>query len=191
MGDQHASGNGAGDPSRQAAGNRFACPCCGSRLELKKTNGATAFAVEAVGPALEFASGTMFIDPHAHMISRSTDDYEAMARAGVVAVIEPSFWLGQPRTSLGSYVDYLSTILGFEQFRAGQFGIRHYCTVGLNSKEANNEALAEAVMDILPSFAGKEGVVAIGGIGYDDQSPLEDKYLRAQIELAKTLICRL
>ena len=40
----------------------------------------------------------MFIDPHAHMISRTTDDYEAMAAAGVVALIEPAFWQGQPRT---------------------------------------------------------------------------------------------
>ena len=129
----------------------------------------------------------MFIDPHAHMISRTTDDYQAMARAGVVAVIEPAFWIGQPRTNLGSYVDYLSTIVGFEQFRAGQFGIRHYCCIGLNSKEANNEALAEAVMDVLPHFATKEGVVAIGEIGYDEQTALEDKYLRAQIELAQEL----
>ena len=132
-------------------------------------------------------AGTMFIDPHAHMISRTTDDYEAMARAGVVAVIEPAFWIGQPRTNLGSYVDYLSTIIGFEKFRAGQFGIRHYCCVGLNPKEANNEALAEAVMEVLPHFAVKEGVVAIGEIGYDEQTALEDKYLRLQIELAKEL----
>ena len=129
----------------------------------------------------------MFIDPHAHMISRTTDDYEAMAAAGVVAMIEPAFWVGQPRTHVGSYEDYLSHIIGFERFRAGQFGIRHYCTVGLNSKEANNEALAEEVMDILPRFATKEGVVAIGEIGYDEQSELEDRYFRAQLELAREL----
>ena len=129
----------------------------------------------------------MFIDPHTHMISRTTDDYEAMAAAGIVALIEPAFWIGQPRTNVGSYSDYLSHILGFERFRAGQFGIRHYCTIGLNSKEANNEALAEAVMEILPRFATKEGVVAIGEIGYDEQSDLEDKYYRAQLELAKEL----
>ena len=64
----------------------------------------------------------MFIDPHAHMISRTADDYEAMARAGVVAVIEPAFWIGQPRTNLGSYVDYLSTIVAFEKFRAASSG---------------------------------------------------------------------
>ena len=129
----------------------------------------------------------MFIDPHTHMISRTTDDYEAMAASGVVAVIEPAFWIGQPRTNVGSYMDYLSHIVGFERFRAGQFGIRHYCTIGLNSKEANNERLAEEVMEILPRFALKEGVVAIGEIGYDEQTELEDKYFRAQLELSKEL----
>ncbi|MEO8719180.1 MAG: TatD family hydrolase [Burkholderiales bacterium] len=129
----------------------------------------------------------MLIDPHAHMISRTTDDYEAMAASGVVAVIEPAFWIGQPRTNVGSYLDYLSSIVGFERFRASQFGIRHYCTIGLNSKEANNEALAEGVMELIPRFALKEGVVAIGEIGYDEQSALEDKYYRLQLELAKKL----
>lgn len=128
-----------------------------------------------------------YIDPHAHMISRTTDDYEAMAKAGVVAVIEPAFWIGQARTNAGSYADYLSHILGFERFRAGQFSIRHYCCIGLNSKEANNEALAEAVMELLPGFAAKEGVVAIGEIGYDEQTPLEDKYFRLQLDLAREL----
>jgi len=129
----------------------------------------------------------MLIDPHAHMISRTTDDYEAMAAAGVVAVIEPAFWIGQPRTNVGSYLDYLSSIVGFERFRAAQFGIRHYCTIGLNSKEANNEELAEGVMELIPRFALKEGVVAIGEIGYDEQTKLEDKYFRLQLELARKL----
>jgi len=129
----------------------------------------------------------MFIDPHAHMVSRTTDDYEAMAASGVVAVIEPAFWLGQPRTNVGSYLDYLSSLVGFERFRAAQFGIRHYCTIGLNSKEANNEELAEGVMELIPRFALKEGVVAIGEIGYDEQTALEDKYFRLQLELAREL----
>lgn len=129
----------------------------------------------------------MFIDPHAHMISRTTNDYEAMAGAGVVAVIEPAFWIGQARTNAGSYADYLSHILGFERFRAGQFGMRHYCCIGLNSKEANNEELAEAVMELLPGFATKEGVVAIGEIGYDEQTEMEDKYFRLQLDLAREL----
>jgi predicted metal-dependent TIM-barrel fold hydrolase len=127
------------------------------------------------------------IDPHVHMSARTTDDYENMAAAGVVAVIEPAFWLGQPRTNVGSFIDYFATITGWERFRASQFGIQHYCTIGLNSKEANDEALAEAVMEILPRFAAKERVVAIGEIGYDDQTELEDRYFRAQLELAKEI----
>ena len=82
----------------------------------------------------------MFIDTHTHMISRTTDDYELMAQAGIVACIEPAFWLGQPRTNVGSYIDYLSAIVGWERFRAGQFGLRHYCTVRQNSKEATTRS---------------------------------------------------
>lgn len=126
-----------------------------------------------------------YIDPHVHMTSRTTDDYEAMQRAGVVAVIEPAFWMGQPRTQVGTFQDYYSHLIGFERFRASQFGIRHYCTIGLNSKEANSEALAEQVMELLPLFVCKEGVVGVGEIGYDDQTAAEDKYYRLQLELAK------
>ncbi len=129
----------------------------------------------------------IFIDPHVHMTSRTTDDYEAMAAAGIVALIEPSFWLGQPRTQVGSFQDYFSSLVGWEPFRASQFGIRHYCTIGLNSKEANNEALAEQVIELLPLYLHKQNVVAVGEIGYDDQTPAEDKYFRIQLELAKEL----
>lgn len=127
----------------------------------------------------------IFIDPHIHMTSRTTDDYARMREAGIVAIIEPSFWLGQPRTEVGSFKDYYSSLLGWERFRASQFGIRHYCTIGLNSKEANNEALAEQVMELLPLFVCKEGVVGVGEIGYDDQTAAEDKYYRLQLDLAK------
>ncbi|WNJ20606.1 TatD family hydrolase [Pontibacter sp. G13] len=127
----------------------------------------------------------MWIDSHIHMTSRTTDDYEAMARAGIVAIIEPSFWLGQPRTEVGSFKDYYSSLVGWERFRASQFGIKHYCTIGLNSKEANNEALAEQVMELLPKFLMKEGVVGVGEIGFDDQTPAEEKYFHAQVALAK------
>ena len=129
----------------------------------------------------------MYIDPHIHMTSRTTDDYQRMRDAGIVAIIEPAFWLGQPRTTAGSFKDYFASLVGWERFRASQFGIKHYCTIGLNSKEANNEALAEEVMELLPLFACKEGVVGIGEIGFDDQTSTEEKYFRQQLELAKEL----
>ena len=75
--------------------------------------------------------------------------------------------------------------IGWERFRASQFGISHYCTIGLNSREANNEALAKQVMEILPLFIFKEGVVGIGEIGFDDQTVAEEKYYRLQLDLAR------
>lgn len=124
-------------------------------------------------------------DPHIHMTSRTTDDYQAMAAAGVRALIEPAFWLGQPRTTVGSFDDYFCSLLGWERFRASQFGITHYCTLALNPKEANNPAIARGVMDLLPKYLEKDGVVAIGEIGFDDQTPDEEKYFAEHLELAR------
>jgi hypothetical protein len=108
-----------------------------------------------------------------------------MAAAGVRALIEPAFWLGQPRTNVGTFVDYYSSLVGWERFRASQFGVSHYCAIGLNSKEANNEGLAREVLEVLPRFALKEGVVAIGEIGYDEITPAEERAYQAQLEFAR------
>ncbi|MBI1381847.1 MAG: hydrolase TatD [Planctomycetaceae bacterium] len=126
-----------------------------------------------------------FFDPHVHMTSRTTDDYDAMAKAGIRAIVEPAFWLGQPRTALGTFLDYFSSLLGWERFRASQFGIEHFCAIGLNSKEANNEGLAREVLEILPRFALKQGVVAIGEIGYDEITKAEEHAYEVQLEFAR------
>jgi uncharacterized protein len=123
-------------------------------------------------------------DPHIHMTSRTTDDYQAMAAAGIAAIVEPAFWLGQPRTHVGSFEDYFLSLVGWERFRASQFGIRHFCTMGLNPKEANNPNVAPGVMELLPLYLEKSGVVAVGEIGYDDVTPDEERYFAAQIQLA-------
>jgi predicted metal-dependent TIM-barrel fold hydrolase len=124
-------------------------------------------------------------EPHAHMTSRTTDDYEAMAASGVKVLVEPAFWLGQPRSSVGSFIDYFNSLLGWERFRAGQFGIRHHCTIGLNPKEANDDTLRREVLALLPRYLAKDGVVAVGEIGYDAMTPAEDDALRAQFDLAR------
>jgi uncharacterized protein len=123
-------------------------------------------------------------DPHIHMTSRTTDDYEAMAAAGVKAIVEPAFWLGQPRTSVGSFVDYFDGLLGWERFRASQFGIRHHCTIGLNPKEANDDRLRQEVIELLPRYLAKDGVVAVGEIGYDSMTAEEEEALEVQLDLA-------
>ncbi|MDX3646082.1 TatD family hydrolase [Streptomyces sp. MB09-02B] len=122
-------------------------------------------------------------DPHIHMTSRTTDDYEAMHEAGVRAVVEPAFWLGQPRTSPASFVDYFDSLLGWEPFRAAQYGIAHHCALALNPKEANDPRCTP-VLDQLPRYLLKDGVVAVGEVGYDSVTPAEDHALEHQLQLA-------
>ena len=124
-------------------------------------------------------------DPHIHMTSRTTDDYQAMADAGIAMVVEPAFWVGQPRTHVGTFEDYFLSLLGWERFRASQFGIRHYCTIAMNPREANDPALVDDVLALMPRYLEKDGVVAVGEIGYDDMTPAEDKCFAAQLELAR------
>jgi uncharacterized protein len=122
-------------------------------------------------------------DPHIHMTSRTTDDYEAMHEAGVRAVVEPAFWLGQPRTSPATFLDYFDSLLGWEPFRAAQYGIAHHCAIALNPKEANDPNCTP-VLDHLPRYLLKDRVVAVGEIGYDSMTPAEDLALEHQLQLA-------
>ncbi|MFJ3406308.1 TatD family hydrolase [Promicromonospora sp. NPDC090134] len=124
------------------------------------------------------------LDPHIHMTSRTTDDYEALYVAGVRAVVEPAFWLGQPRTSVGSFTDYFDSLLGWERFRAAQFGVRHHATIALNPKEANDPRCREVLAEI-PRYLLKDGVVAVGEVGYDSMTPEEDEVFAAQLAMAE------
>jgi predicted metal-dependent TIM-barrel fold hydrolase len=124
-------------------------------------------------------------EPHAHMISRITDDYEQMALVGVEAILEPAFWVGQPRTHVGTFLDYFDTLLGWERYRAAQYGIHHFCAMALNPKEANDDRVNAGVLEHLPRYLEKDGVLAVGEIGYDDMTPKEEHFFAAQLELAK------
>ncbi len=123
-------------------------------------------------------------EPHIHMVSRITDDYEAMANAGVELVLEPAFWLGQPRTRIGSFIDYFEHLLGFEVTRARQYNIQHVCTLSLNPREANNRPLAEEVLAILPGYLSRDRVVGVGEIGFDDITEAETEMMRRQLVMA-------
>lgn len=123
-------------------------------------------------------------EPHAHMSSRTTDDYEAMAASGVEALVEPAFWLGQPRSSVGSFVDYFNSLIGWEPYRAAQFNIAHHCTIALNPKEANDNSFRDEVLELLPRYLTKDRVVAVGEVGYDSMTAEEDDAFARQLEMA-------
>ena len=127
----------------------------------------------------------LIFEPHIHMYSRVTDDYERMALAGIRAVLEPAFWLGQNRTNVGSFVDYFDTLIGWERFRSQQFGVHHFCTMALNPREANDDRVNQAVLEVLPRYLEKDSVLGVGEIGLDDQTKKEEQFMLAQLELAR------
>jgi predicted metal-dependent TIM-barrel fold hydrolase len=121
------------------------------------------------------------MDPHIHMYARTTDDYEAMAVAGIESVVDPAFWLGSPRHYAGTFYDYFEHLLGYEAERAAQYGISHHCCLSVNPREANDLALANEVLERLPEYLDRPGCVAIGEIGFDRQTEAEEEILRKQL----------
>ncbi|GIW79467.1 MAG: metal-dependent hydrolase [Gemmatales bacterium] len=125
-----------------------------------------------------------YIDPHIHMISRITDDYERMAQCGCIAVSEPAFWAGFDRGSVEGFRDYFRHLTEFEPKRAAQFNIRHYSWLCINAKEAENVSLAREVIAMIPDFLDRPNVLGIGEIGLNKNTPNEATIFQEHVDLA-------
>ncbi len=125
------------------------------------------------------------IEPHIHMYSRTTNDYEAMYAAGIRACVEPSFWMGSNRRYAGTFFDYFQLILDFETVRAERFGIDHFAAVSLNPKETEDRVLADEVMDGLGPYLEHPRCVALGEIGFNLITPNEERAFERQLEIAR------
>src|SRR4030095_14279906 len=125
-----------------------------------------------------------FIDPHIHCVSRTTDDYLYMARAGVVAVSEPAFWAGFDRSTASSFADYFRHLTDVEPKRAAKYGIDHYCWLCINAKEAENVGLSREVIKLIPQFLDKPGVLGIGEIGLNKNTANEATVFQEHVDLA-------
>ena len=99
-----------------------------------------------------------FFDPHIHMYSRTTDDYDAMSKAGIEVIVQPSFWLGGPRTFVGTFIDYWEHLISFETTRAKQFGIEHFVCISVNPKESVQRPLALEALQAMLKFIDRERV---------------------------------
>lgn len=126
-----------------------------------------------------------YIDPHIHMVSRTTDDYMRMALAGCVCITEPAFWNGFDRGSVEGFRDYFLQLTQYERKRAAKYGIEYYSWICINPKEADDPAFARKVIEIIPEFLEAECVVGIGEIGLNKNTKNELIILEEQIALAE------
>lgn len=127
---------------------------------------------------------TRLFDPHIHMYSRTTDDYDAMSKAGIEVIVQPSFWLGGPRTSVGTFEDYWEHMITFETKRAREFGIEQFVCISVNPKEATERPLALDALKAMDKYLDRERVVAIGEIGYNIINEFEEEVFIKQMDLA-------
>ncbi len=125
-----------------------------------------------------------YIDPHIHMVSRTTDDYETLARMGCVGLSEPAFWAGYDRGSVDGFRDYFEQLTGFEARRAAQFGIQHFTWLCINAKEAENVELSREVIAMIPEFLDRPGVLGIGEIGLNKNTKNEATVFLDHLDLA-------
>ncbi len=125
-----------------------------------------------------------YIEPHGHMVSRTTDDYLAMVTAGCAAVCEPAFWAGYDRRSAEGFFDYFSQLTDYEPRRAAKFGLPHFSWLCLNPKESEDLQLAEDVLALIPEFIDRPNVLGIGEIGLNKNTRNELKILERHIDLA-------
>jgi predicted metal-dependent TIM-barrel fold hydrolase len=125
-----------------------------------------------------------YIDHHAHMVSRTTDDYERMALTGCVAVTEPAFWAGWDRSCGDSVEDYFRQLTEFEPKRAAQYGLQHYSWLAMNPKESDDRELSRDVLARIPKFLDRPTVLGIGEIGMNRITRNEVATFTEQVELA-------
>ena len=127
-----------------------------------------------------------YIDPHIHMVSRTTDDYQRMAQAGCVAITEPACWAGFDRSSPQGFYDYFKHLTDTETKRAAQYGINHHCWLCINPKEAEDVGFAREVISLIPEFMSCPNVLGIGEIGLNKNSKNELTLLEEQLALAES-----
>lgn len=125
------------------------------------------------------------IEPHIHMISRTTDEYMAMRAHGIRVCVEPSFWQGANRRYAGSFFDYFRLSLEFEHTRAARFGVDHWSAIGMNPKEAEDRRLADEVIDGMGEYLDHPRCVALGEIGFNNITENEEHALVRQLRLAE------
>jgi predicted metal-dependent TIM-barrel fold hydrolase len=125
-----------------------------------------------------------YIDHHAHMVSRTTDDYVQLALTGCVAVTEPAFWAGWDRSTAQGMEDYFRQLTEFEPKRAAQYGVQHYTWLGMNPKESDNREISRAVLARLPALLDGPTVLGIGEIGLNRVTVNEIATYTEQVALA-------
>ena len=123
------------------------------------------------------------IDTHMHADSRSGEDFEKMFISGIDTAITCSFYPYKLNNNAEVLLNHLNRILNFEPRRAMEYGLDLKVALGIHPANAieNNEVIFEQ----LRKWIENEDIIAIGEIGLDENTELEKRVFKKQLELAE------
>ena len=129
------------------------------------------------------------IDSHVMTESLGLMDLEAMAAAGITALIADGAGGMDYATSAQAAINYYEHTLVGETRRAADYFIDVYVILGINMNAVPSDY--EKILELLPDYLNHERVVGIGEIGLEPRSGTcpqlskQEEILRAELRLAK------
>lgn len=123
----------------------------------------------------------MYIDAHIHADTRSYEDFEKMAISGIVKAITCAHDVYR-MSSADVYLDHYDRLLRIETKRARDNDLELYVALGIHPSgipKGWNELLEK-----LSKLLNERYVVAIGEVGLENASDVEEKILEKQVDLA-------
>ncbi|MGZ4926621.1 MAG: TatD family hydrolase [Halobacteriota archaeon] len=123
-------------------------------------------------------SYALVFDTHAHMDTRPYEDFELMGVAGVTDVLtlaHDPMRMSTPDVLL----DHFHKLVHGEVRRGAENGINVHVGLGVHPRSINDKV--DATLQALPEYLSHPAVVAIGEIGLERCTDVEERVFRAQL----------
>jgi uncharacterized protein len=131
-----------------------------------------------------------YIDAHAHLNTLSWATLETMSQAGVAAIVSPIMLDAAKAVSADTILDLWDYVIDVQRARAAEHYIAGYAMLCVNMA-SSPRADAERLFGLLPSYLKRDGVVAIGEVGFEPQSRTcpdlaqQEAWIRRQLEISR------
>ncbi len=126
----------------------------------------------------------MIIDAHIHSDSRPVEDFQQINMAGVKAVVSCAYDPLEMRQSNVCF-EHFNRMLNVEKKRVEKHNIKYFMALGIHPRAIPTDY--ENVLDKLPEYLSRDDVIAIGEIGLDSASVLEQEVFIKQLRMADNL----
>jgi predicted metal-dependent TIM-barrel fold hydrolase len=119
-------------------------------------------------------------DTHTHMDTRPFEDFELMGVAGVTDVLTLAHDPMRMSTS-DVLADHFHKLVNSEVRRGAENGVNVHVGLGVHPRSINDQV--DTTLELLPDFVAHPAVVAIGEIGLETCTTVEEQVFRTQLEI--------